>query len=710
MYPILIQQSEATATRRRVPIWLVDVTDGITAETGITGTPRIAKTGVSSADATNAIVEVDATNMPGLYYLELTQAECDTIGTIFVSFKTAATAQWHGAAQISAPVNVTQVSDDTTAADNLETMLDGTGGQVLSLGQLNIVASGGNSAVVVSGNGAGHGIVATGGATGDGARYVGGATSGDGLNTQAVGGGRGIHAIGIGANAGVRAVGGATGDGIRALGGATSGDGLHAAAQTAGDGIEAVGVGGGFDINADVQGNVSGSVGSVTAGVTVTTNNDKTGYALTVADKNDIADRVWDEDIEAAHGTDATAGLLLRALGQAISNAPRDANLRDQLREIIAVIEHKFGPNSHQPQGNIIFVDPVNGDTHANGNRGGIGDPYLGVQDAHDNAVVASNHDVIILIAGDTAGVTTLTEDVVLTKRYLSIRGPGRDFVWTRVGSGDTIAIAADGIELADFALTTAASGAGNGVTASAVDFVKLDRLWIDSAQGDSIELSNCDRFLIQNCVLQNSGAGGTGHGISVMATAGETASYGRIRNNYITDVLGDGIQLATVSTGIIDGSVIEHNVIQGCSSNGINLVDANVTDVFLHSNRLGNNTSSDIADAGTNTLNQNNVPWLTSPLQADALSAAAVSAAAGNKIADHIIRRTAANARASSNGDAVDFRSMLGAMSKLVNKIDTVTTSGRLTIFEEDDSTTFAEQLLTTDAAADPITVADTV
>lgn len=42
---------------------------------------------------------------------------------------------------------------------------------------------------------------------------------------------------------------------------------------------------------------------------------------------NEIADGVWDEDIEAAHGTDATAGLLLRILGAVISNRSNNATL-----------------------------------------------------------------------------------------------------------------------------------------------------------------------------------------------------------------------------------------------------------------------------------------------------------------------------------------------------------------------------------------------
>jgi hypothetical protein len=95
--------------------------------------------------------------------------------------------------------DVGAISTDATAADNLETMLDGTGGQTLSLGQLNIVASGNNSALVATGAGTGAGIIATGGATGAGLRALGGATSGFGLWAQAQGGNSaGITASGFG--------------------------------------------------------------------------------------------------------------------------------------------------------------------------------------------------------------------------------------------------------------------------------------------------------------------------------------------------------------------------------------------------------------------------------------------------------------------------------------------------------------------------------
>lgn len=84
------------------------------------------------------------------------------------------------------------------------------------------------------------------------------------------------------------------------------------------------------------------------------------------------------------------------------------------------------------------------------------------------------------------------------------------------------------------------------------------------------------------------------------------------------------------------------------------------------------------------------------------------ISATIANKIADHIIRRSLSTALASSDGDTKAFRSLAGAISKLVNKI--AISGSTLTIYEDDDTTSLGTQNLTTDAAADPITGADTV
>lgn len=310
-------------------------------------------------------------------------------------------------------------------------------------------------------------------------------------------------------------------------------------------------------------------------------------------------------DVGSVLGTAQTAGDIYGVLGSGIGAETRDANLLDQLRKITMVVESQRGAHTHQPIGDILFVDPVNGDTHANGNRGGISDPYLGVQDCHDNAVTDSNHDLIILLSGAAAGATTLTEDVTLSKRYLFIRGPGRDFIWTRSGSGDTISVTADGIELSGFQLQTAATGSGAGVQATDADFLRVENVWINDTQGDGIEILRGENCQIVNNHFQGSGAGGSGQGIHVIGTAG-TSNNNVIRGNEFWDTQGDGIlieQGTTNNTRIID------NRIEGSSGWGIN-IGGSSTDAFVLDNRLGNNTSGGINDGGTTSVLMNNEQW----------------------------------------------------------------------------------------------------
>jgi len=97
-----------------------------------------------------------------------------------------------------------------------------------------------------------------------------------------------------------------------------------------------------------------------------------------------------------------------------------------------------------------------------------------------------------------------------------------------------------------------------------------------------------------------------------------------------------------------------------------------------------------------------------TGSFAAGAINAAAVAVDTCNKIADHILRRTFANAIGSSDGDTKGFRSLLGAIAKLVNKVSIA--GATLTVTEDDDTTSLGTQTVVTDATADPITSVDTV
>jgi hypothetical protein len=93
--------------------------------------------------------------------------------------------------------------------------------------------------------------------------------------------------------------------------------------------------------------------------------------------------------------------------------------------------------------------------------------------------------------------------------------------------------------------------------------------------------------------------------------------------------------------------------------------------------------------------------------VDASILAVADLAAAVANKIADHMARRTSENIEASSDGDAVQFRSLYGAIAKLTNKVTIV--GGTLTVKKADDSANLGFQTTTGTAGADPITAVDT-
>lgn len=75
--------SEGTAARRRVYIRLVLASDGVTPATSADVTAaagRFMTNGADGGATTNNIVEIDSTDLPGEWYLELTSGELTTLG------------------------------------------------------------------------------------------------------------------------------------------------------------------------------------------------------------------------------------------------------------------------------------------------------------------------------------------------------------------------------------------------------------------------------------------------------------------------------------------------------------------------------------------------------------------------------------------------------------------------------------------------------
>jgi hypothetical protein len=94
-----IKLSESTATLRRIPILLVDATDGYTPKTGQTGVSvLISKNGGTPASTANSVVEIGN----GQYYIELTAVEVNTLGWIAVNVQKTACRQYNAIIQVMA--------------------------------------------------------------------------------------------------------------------------------------------------------------------------------------------------------------------------------------------------------------------------------------------------------------------------------------------------------------------------------------------------------------------------------------------------------------------------------------------------------------------------------------------------------------------------------------------------------------------------------
>lgn len=94
-----IKQSETTPDRRRIPVLLVDATDGYTPKTGQTAPiVKISKNGATAATGIGTWTEISN----GQYYYEFASDEVDTLGWIAVNVQKTACRQYNAVVQVMA--------------------------------------------------------------------------------------------------------------------------------------------------------------------------------------------------------------------------------------------------------------------------------------------------------------------------------------------------------------------------------------------------------------------------------------------------------------------------------------------------------------------------------------------------------------------------------------------------------------------------------
>lgn len=224
--------------------------------------------GGTFADCASEATEIATTS--GMYFLDLTNTEMngDTIAIIVktssVGAKTTPIVLYPEEAG-DIRVDVTMISGDAAAADNAESFFDGNG----YAGTNNViptVTTTGTATNVTTVNGLAANVIT---ATAIANDAITAAKIADGAIDAATFAANAINDAAVASDVTIASVTGAVGSVTGAVGSVTG----------------AVG-----SVTGNVGGNVVGSVASVTAGVTVTTNNDKTGYGLSAA----AIQAIWD--------------------------------------------------------------------------------------------------------------------------------------------------------------------------------------------------------------------------------------------------------------------------------------------------------------------------------------------------------------------------------------------------------------------------------
>lgn len=192
--------------------------------------------------------------------------------------------------------------------------------------------------------------------------------------------------------------------------------------------------------------------------------------------------------------------------------------------------------------------------------------------------------------------------------------------------------------------------------------------------------------------------------GTAVWASATRTLTAGtniQLPANGLANVTAWTVAITGNITGNLSGSVgsvtgAVGSVTGNVGGNVVGTVASVVGAVGSVTGNVGGNVVGSVASV------VGNVGGSVASIATDGITAAAVSAAAGAKIADINRRRTQANVEASSDGDTLSLGSMYGVIQQMQ---ESAVAGGTLTVKKTDGTTTLGTKTLTSDAAAEPIT-----
>ena len=219
----------------------------------------------------------------------------------------------------------------------------------------------------------------------------------------------------------------------------------------------------------------------------------------------------WSTSLPGAYGAGSA--------GQIIGTLQNDINLHtDAAIETLNLQELKFAIESLRPHhtgyGTAYYWNPVSGDDGADGLTPATACATF--VHIHDDLVTDYGHDVIYCMPESAGTGITTAEGIVVSKNYVSIRGPGRDFeIDTSISGGTGVQITGKGVELHGVRVKTDTASSSDAITISG-DFAYIDQVWIEQCGGDAVSITTSSNTIINGGYFRAYKGNGINVGASV--------------------------------------------------------------------------------------------------------------------------------------------------------------------------------------------------
>lgn len=243
----------------------------------------------------------------------------------------------------------------------------------------------------------------------------------------------------------------------------------------------------------------------------------------------------------------------------------------------------------HKAYGRMLFWNPVSGDDANDGLS-----PTAAVQTfahVHDLAI-DEGHDVIIAMPDPSApGGINSTEQLVISKKFVFLRGPGRDFhIKPTATTGDTVTITGVGVEVCGLLVNTANTGIDQHALRVSADFAKIDDIWIETSKLSAVEITGSTLTHINRL---------TAIGTDADAIVLDGGSDCILEDCCLCNNGGNGIR---IKSGSMMPRLMRNHCV-GNSAYGIK-IEVGAEQTVMAGNQQGSNMLGDILDEGTATFN----------------------------------------------------------------------------------------------------------